>query len=275
MEITDVRVKLIEEPNDRLKAVCSVTFDGEFVVRDIKVVEGAGQGLFVAMPSRKLSAHCPRCKAKNHLRAKFCNECGSKLPPQQAPSESNGRTRLHCDIAHPLNTAFREGIQAKVIEAFRGELELAQKPGYEPRDLDAEAEPEEAAPSSSGEFDANDYDALIAGLRGGGHRDEPSEPTRQHASRRDDGRRAEASRERKEPQQPSQPGRRDGGQARGRGRRRAESKGQSQSQGRSASQGRPQDRPETRPSPAPVKAPPPPPPPIVEGDETPFGAGLL
>jgi stage V sporulation protein G len=146
MEISDIRVKLIEEPNDRLKAVCSITLGEVFVVRDLKVVDGTS-GLFVAMPSRKLTAHCPRCRNKNHLRARFCNECGSKLPPPRMSGDSEGRTKLHRDIAHPINTEFRELVQERVIQAFHDELELAKQPGYEPRDLEAgmeeEAEPQE------------------------------------------------------------------------------------------------------------------------------------
>jgi len=48
MEISEVRVKLVDNKDDRLKAFCSVTMDNEFVVRDIKIIEGSG-GLFVAM----------------------------------------------------------------------------------------------------------------------------------------------------------------------------------------------------------------------------------
>ena len=68
MEITEVRIKLMEEPGERLKAFCSITFDDCFVVRDLKIIEGTN-GPFVAMPSRKLTSHCPRCGMKNHLRA--------------------------------------------------------------------------------------------------------------------------------------------------------------------------------------------------------------
>ena len=92
MEISDVRVKLMDNATDRLKAVCSVTFDGEFVVRDLKVVDGTN-GLFVAMPSRKLAVHCPQCRHKNHLRARFCNDCGAKLPPNRVAADANGRVR--------------------------------------------------------------------------------------------------------------------------------------------------------------------------------------
>jgi stage V sporulation protein G len=53
MEITDVRVRTIGDEG-KLKAIVSVTFDDEFVVHDIKVIEGQN-GLFIAMPSRKMS----------------------------------------------------------------------------------------------------------------------------------------------------------------------------------------------------------------------------
>ena len=66
MEITEVRIKLMEEPGERLKAFCSITFDGCFVVRDLKIIEGTS-GPFVAMPSRKLTSHCPRCRTKKPL----------------------------------------------------------------------------------------------------------------------------------------------------------------------------------------------------------------
>lgn len=165
MEITDVRIKLIGEPNDRLKAVCSITLDGVFVVRDLKVVDGT-QGLFVAMPSRKLTAHCQRCNSKNHLRARFCNDCGSKLPPPRVPTEGNGRTKLHRDIAHPITTEFRELIQARVIAAFHKELDLSKQPGYMPRDIDETEEAAEPATPTPIEDEPSEYDALIASLRG-------------------------------------------------------------------------------------------------------------
>lgn len=182
MEMTDVRIKLIQEPNDRLKAVCSITLDNVFVVRDMKVVEGS-QGLFVAMPSRKLSASCQRCRSKNHLKARFCNECGSKLPPPRHAPESNGghgssgfagRTKMHRDIAHPITTEFRELLQSRILESFNAELELARQPGYLPKDLDETDETVEAVETAPANDDeTSEYDALIAGLRGRGSGEPP------------------------------------------------------------------------------------------------------
>ncbi len=67
MEITEVRIKLMDDGGERLQAFCSITFDDCFVIRDLKIIEGT-TGPFVAMPSRKLTAHCPQCGCKNHLR---------------------------------------------------------------------------------------------------------------------------------------------------------------------------------------------------------------
>ena len=53
MEITDVRIRKVAEEG-KMKAIVSITFDEEFVVHDIKIIEGQN-GLFIAMPSRKMS----------------------------------------------------------------------------------------------------------------------------------------------------------------------------------------------------------------------------
>ena len=80
MQITDVRVRKINKEG-KMKAVVSVTFDNEFVVHDIKVIDG-DKGLFVAMPSKKAS---------------------------------DGEYR---DIAHPINSSTRDNIQKVVLEAY-------------------------------------------------------------------------------------------------------------------------------------------------------------
>ena len=80
MQITDVRLRKVNSEN-RMKAVASVTFDNEFVVHDIKVIESQ-DGLFIAMPSRKIP---------------------------------NGEFK---DIAHPINPEAREKIQKAILEAY-------------------------------------------------------------------------------------------------------------------------------------------------------------
>ena len=135
MEISEVRVKMVANKDDRLKAFCSMTLDNDFVVRDIKVIEGTG-GLFVAMPSRKMSDHCNQCGGKNHLRAKFCNNCGGSLPENRAKQVVKGRMKLHDDIAHPINAECRKRIQETIVAAFEEELSRSQEPGYKPVDLD-------------------------------------------------------------------------------------------------------------------------------------------
>ena len=80
MQITDVRVRRVAKEG-KMRAVVSITIDNEFVVHDIKVIEGE-KGLFIAMPSRK---------------------------------SSDGEYR---DIAHPINSSTRETIQALILEKY-------------------------------------------------------------------------------------------------------------------------------------------------------------
>ncbi len=129
MEITEVRIKLMEDSDDRLQGFCSITFDDCFVVRDLKIIEGSN-GPFVAMPSRKLTAHCSQCGCKNHLRACFCNQCGGRLKDDLAVKDQEGRSKLYADIAHPINSECREMIQERVIAEFRAERVLSEQPGY-------------------------------------------------------------------------------------------------------------------------------------------------
>jgi stage V sporulation protein G len=129
VEITEVRIKLMDEPGERLKAFCSITFDNCFVVRDLKIIEGQ-TGPFVAMPSRKLTAHCPQCGMKNHLRAQHCNQCGQRLAPDRMPLDADGRAKLYADIAHPINSFCREMIQECVVREYEDEVERSKHPDY-------------------------------------------------------------------------------------------------------------------------------------------------
>lgn len=85
MQITDVRVRKVTKEG-KLKAVVSITIDNEFVVHDIKVIEGE-KGLFIAMPSKKTL---------------------------------DGEYR---DIAHPINSGTREKIQNTILDRYQESLE--------------------------------------------------------------------------------------------------------------------------------------------------------
>ena len=85
MKITDVRVRKIES-DSKMRAVASITIDDEFLVHDIKIIDG-DKGMFIAMPSRKTG-------------------------------ESEYR-----DIAHPINSQVRENMQNTILEAYRKSLE--------------------------------------------------------------------------------------------------------------------------------------------------------
>jgi stage V sporulation protein G len=155
MHLTEVRIKLCQcderEPAaaaaprhstaGRLRAYCTLTFDNTFVIRDVKLIEGH-DGLFLAMPSRKLSDHCPHCGEKNHLRARYCNQCGHRLDENRHQRQANGnglaRFKLHADIAHPINASCRQWIEQEVFMAFQREVERSHQPGYIPPNLDGE-----------------------------------------------------------------------------------------------------------------------------------------
>jgi len=124
MEITEARVVLKDSPDKKLKAYATVTFDNSFVVRNIKIIEGTN-GLFIAMPSRKVKQPCPKCNFKNELRSKYCNQCGSPQPIDRRPlpQEETGSSQQleHKDIAHPITQSFREYLQKRILEAYEQE----------------------------------------------------------------------------------------------------------------------------------------------------------
>jgi len=128
MEITEVNVKIVGG-NEKLKGFCSIIIDKCFVVRDMKIING-DNGIFVAMPSRKIMDKCPRCSAKNHIRAKFCNECGESLSEDRVQQDNSGRFKLFSDIAHPINSDFRQKLQKAISEEYEKELERSKLPGY-------------------------------------------------------------------------------------------------------------------------------------------------
>jgi stage V sporulation protein G len=156
MHLSEIRINLCGPSAGRLKAFCSLTFDNTFVIRDVKLIEG-NDGLFLAMPSRKLCDRCRRCGEKNHLRARFCNNCGVRLDENrylhsQHPVRSmnghgnghsngngdGGRLKLHADIAHPINTDCRLQIEQQVLSAYRDEIDRSKQPGYVPPALDGD-----------------------------------------------------------------------------------------------------------------------------------------
>ncbi len=80
MNITDIRIRKLSKEN-KMKAIASITFDGVFVVHDIKIIEG-DRGLFIAMPSRR-------------------NQSGE-----------------YKDVAHPINTEAREHLQKLILDEY-------------------------------------------------------------------------------------------------------------------------------------------------------------
>ena len=121
MEITEVRVALLDDPDKRLKGYATLTFDNCFVVRNIKFIEGKN-GLFVAMPSRKPKVECGGCHFKNDLGARHCCQCGHALAPvDRTQGGESGEGHTHRDIAHPITSEFRRYLEQTILDAFEAE----------------------------------------------------------------------------------------------------------------------------------------------------------
>ncbi|OGX33926.1 MAG: hypothetical protein A3C36_01295 [Omnitrophica WOR_2 bacterium RIFCSPHIGHO2_02_FULL_52_10] len=121
MEITEIRIFPKEGLDKKLKAYATVTFDNAFVVRNIKIIQGAS-GLFIAMPSRKMKYLCPNCRSKNEVGSKFCNHCGASIGSGLQRASNADAKAEHRDIAHPITQEFREYLQTKILRAYEKEI---------------------------------------------------------------------------------------------------------------------------------------------------------
>lgn len=138
MEITDVQVNLCANAEDRLKAYCAVVFDNSFVVHNVRVIEKT-DGLLIAMPSRKLTSKCPACHFKNPIDNAYCGNCGTRLRDDAAIKRLQRETKIHFDVAHPINPRCRQMIEdAVTIAYFKAVEEQGDAPRRRPRDEDFE-----------------------------------------------------------------------------------------------------------------------------------------
>ena len=129
MLITGVRIRLCEANDQRLLAYCTIVLDNVFVVRDLKVIAGE-RNLMLSMPSKKVTDRCWRCRTRNHLRARFCNNCGDRLDEDRALRGAIGKAALYEDVAHPIHKATRHQIEVAVLQAYAHERFLSKQPGY-------------------------------------------------------------------------------------------------------------------------------------------------
>lgn len=133
MKVTEVRVKLAAEDDDKLLGYCSITLNNAFVIKDLKIIQGDNMP-FIAMPSRKITDKCHKCGYKNHLRAKFCNECGGKQDPNRAELDDRGRAKLHFDLVHPIRSDVRDYVHQAIIDALAEERDRVRQPSVEQAD---------------------------------------------------------------------------------------------------------------------------------------------
>lgn len=125
MRVTKVKIKLADrgDPHEQLLGFASFVLDGEFCVRDCKLIQGRDGRVVVAMPSRKLCDRCPGCGAKNILVARFCNRCGAALAANRAAVGDDGHPKLYADTVHPVSPAGREIVATAVVAAYLDELD--------------------------------------------------------------------------------------------------------------------------------------------------------
>jgi DNA-binding cell septation regulator SpoVG len=97
---------------ERVLALVQVEFDHCLVIKDIRIVK-AGDNLIVAMPSRKKQIPCGNCGQRNVLGSAFCGQCGGQLPADKTLAR-----RIHSDVAHPVNAAFRNYLVQEIFREF-------------------------------------------------------------------------------------------------------------------------------------------------------------
>ncbi len=79
---------------------------------------------------------CSACAAKNHMRARYCDDCGHRLAEQRGDLDERGRPRLYADISHPINQHARDQVQNRILEAYHEELERSKQEGYVAKSFD-------------------------------------------------------------------------------------------------------------------------------------------
>lgn len=105
MQITDVRLRKVNNQDTRMKALVSITFEGSFVIHDLRVIEG-NNGLFVAMPSKRTP---------------------------------DGEFR---DIAHPINSEMRQHVQEEIMKVYDETEDVAKTQETDSSEKDEKTETE-------------------------------------------------------------------------------------------------------------------------------------
>ena len=105
MQITDVRLRKVNNQDTRMKALVSITFEGSFVIHDLRVIEG-NNGLFVAMPSKRTP---------------------------------DGEFR---DIAHPINSEMRQHVQEEIMKVYEETEDVAETQEADSSEKDEKTETE-------------------------------------------------------------------------------------------------------------------------------------
>jgi stage V sporulation protein G len=157
MEITDIQINLAYFQKSKIRAFCSVFFDNEFVVHEVKIIEEplsakaslrpdfrdrqtqaglsacsaqAVRRLHISMPNKKITMHCVKCAEKNPINANFCSKCGVKLTWYGIAREKNTHSEIYTDIVQVISGKLTRLIRKKILTAYQDKLSaIAPVPG--------------------------------------------------------------------------------------------------------------------------------------------------
>jgi DNA-binding cell septation regulator SpoVG len=113
MNISEIQIYLKPGARTRLRAICSIVVDNAFVIHDLRIIEGS-EGPFVAMPSRRKTYLCDKCKRSNHGMANYCNDCGEELDLHLEDIRYQ-----YVDVAHPISVTCREQVERMVLVEYK------------------------------------------------------------------------------------------------------------------------------------------------------------
>lgn len=108
MNITRIEV-VLSKRGERLLGFSTITLDGSFVIKDIRIIQGNGK-IIIAMPDKQRATTCEHCDFKIRQRDNYCPRCGNKLSPIDVE---------YVDICHPIDSVCRAYIDTAILEQYK------------------------------------------------------------------------------------------------------------------------------------------------------------
>ena len=115
MKISEVKIKLSQSSNSKLKAYASVSFDGILTIRNMRIIKGRKDELLVVFPNIEEKRICKNCKAKTSYKDAYCRKCGATLPVILSSVKYKSVVGLSKEL--------REEVVKQVLEEYKKTLE--------------------------------------------------------------------------------------------------------------------------------------------------------